>query len=345
MNKNKFVVLVLFIMLMLCSCSENEVPKTQDYSVPEFVPLTEIVDGRSDIYLITKVLDSNYWDVVEKGAKEAGEELGCNVYLSGTNNEMDWEIQGKLLDKCVSLGADAIILAPDDSIELAPKIEEIHSQNIPVILVDTAVNTEAYDICYMTDNLLAGNRAAEEMLNQLRSLGYSESEEITVGILAGSGTSQTINERLAGFYQYWTINAPNSWTIISDIKNCNGDVELGGELVESLMTDYPELKGLYGTNNGPTKAIAKTVSERKAGDMVIVGFDYSDEIKSLIESSDYHASTILQRQYYMSYKGVWSALDIIRGLGTDIKFEDTGVVTVNHNNLSDPDVKSLIENN
>ena len=347
MKKKYLAVLLIFLLLMTCSCSKKEEPKSEEQSqaIPEFTPLTEVVEGQKNIYLITKVLDSNYWEVVVKGAKEAGEEFGCNVYFSGTYNEMDWQNQEILLDKCVSLGADAIILAPDDSIELAPKIEEIHSLNIPIILVDTAANTDGYDICYMTDNLLAGNKAAEEMLNRFRSLGISESEEITVGILVGSSTSQTINERLAGFYQYWTQNAPESWSIISDIQNCNGDIQLGGELITSLLDDYPNLKGLFATNNGPTKAIAQIVNDHERKDIVLVGFDYSDEIKNLIESPDYHASTILQRQYFMSYKGVQSALELIKGSVMDVKFEDTGVVTVNHKNLSDPDVQSVIENN
>ena len=347
MKKRYLAVLLIFLLLMTCSCSKKEEQKSEEQSqvIPEFTPLTEVVEGQKNIYLITKVLDSNYWEVVVKGAKEAGEEFGCNVYFSGTYNEMDWQNQEILLDKCVSLGADAIILAPDDSIELAPKIEEIHSLNIPIILVDTAANTDGYDICYMTDNLLAGNKAAEEMLNRFRSLGISESEEITVGILVGSSTSQTINERLAGFYQYWTQNAPESWSIISDIQNCNGDIQLGGELITSLLDDYPNLKGLFATNNGPTKAIAQIVNDHERKDIVLVGFDYSDEIKNLIESPDYHASTILQRQYSMSYKGVQSALEMIKGSVMDVKFEDTGVVTVNHKNLSDPDVQSVIENN
>ncbi|MBO4592521.1 MAG: substrate-binding domain-containing protein [Eubacterium sp.] len=347
MKKTYLAVLLIFLLLMVCSCAKKEEQKSeeQEQQIPEFTPLNEVVEGQKDIYLITKVLDSNYWDVVVKGAKEAGEEFGCNVYFSGTYNEMDWSSQEMLLDKCVSRGADAIILAPDDSIELAPKIEDIHSQNIPIILIDTAANTDGYDICYMTDNLLAGNKAAEEMLNQFHSLGFSESEEITIGILVGSSTSQTINERLAGFYQYWIQNAPETWSIISDIQNSNGDNQLGGELIASLLDDYPNLRGLFATNNGPTKAIAKVVTDQKRQDVVLVGFDYSDEIKNLIESPDYRASTILQRQYFMSYNGVQSALELIKGFEMDVKFEDTGVVTVNHSNLLDPDVQSVIENN
>lgn len=78
---------------------------------------------------------------------------------------------------------------------------------------------------------------------------------------------------------------------------------------------------------------------------MVVGYDYSDEIKSLIESSDYKASTILQRQYYMSYEGVESALQLIDGAEIETKFTDTGVVVVNRDNLNDPKVQEVLENN
>ena len=112
--KKKFLLILICLMLaVLCACAQSDDEKSEEpkKEIPEFTPVTEVVEGRKDIYLITKVLDSNYWDVVVKGAAEAGEEFGCNVYYSGTYNEMDWQNQVMLLDKAVEQGADAVILA------------------------------------------------------------------------------------------------------------------------------------------------------------------------------------------------------------------------------------------
>lgn len=346
----KKIRLILFMVVMLFVCSScskkgEENNTQQNRTVPEFTPLTDVVEGRKNIYLIIKVLESNYWEVVVKGAAAAGKDMDCNVYYSGTYTEEDWKSQEMLLDKCVELGADAIILAPNDSMELAPKVDEIHEKHIPIVLVDTAINSDGFDVCYMTDNLLAGYKAAAEMIKQLKEAGCSEEEKLSVGIMVGTATSQTINERMAGFYQYWTENAPENWKIVSDIKNCNGNMELGKNLVASLLKDNPEIRGLYATNNTPTKAVAVTVSEQGRSDIVVVGFDYSDEIRSLIDDDSYHVSTILQHQFNMSYKGVASALSIINGDTIDTKFEDTGVIAVSRENLESPDVKSILENN
>lgn len=341
-----YILLILITLSCLTACSRGEAPiETGALPLKDFEPVTEIVEGRTDIYLIVKLVDSSYWQVMINGVKDAGDALGCNVYCGGTTNEIDWMGQRKLIGEALSRNADAIILAPDDSIELAPDIEKIHNAGIPIVLIDTAANTESYDICYMTDNLLAGQNAAREMLNQLHECGHTDDEELCVGIMAGMATSQTINERLAGFYKYWTENAPGSWTIASDIMNCNGNIDIGDELAEAFLKAHPDTYGLYGTNNGPTRVLCNIVRDKSRTDIVVVGFDFSDEMKELIESPDYHASTMLQRQYDMGSRAVGSVLSILEGEFPAIRFEDTGVVTVNRDTLTDPDVEELLKHN
>ena len=183
------------------------------------------------------------------------------------------------------------------------------------------------------------------MLDQLHNSGHSEGTELSVGIMVGQSASQTINERLAGFFEYWSDNAPKKWLISTDIMNCNGNIDLGERLAADFLEDHPNAAGLFGTNNGPTRALCRTVAEKERNDIIIVGFDFSDEIRSLIESPDYRASTMLQRQYDMSYKGVSTALEILRGRKPDIKFKDTGVITVNSSTMTDPDVTEVLEHN
>ena len=333
-------------MLSMTSCSAAEQEKTSvTAKIPNFVPLTKVNDGQSDVYLIVKVLDSNYWQVIIDGVKAAAEEAGVNVYYSGTYNETDYESQRKLIDKALEAKADGLILAPDDSAKLTDNIKCLYDKGIPVALVDTVINGDAFDVCYMTDNYQAGQAAAKEMLLRLEGMGHESLEELSVGIVVGSSASQTINERLAGFYQYWYENAPHKWTIIGDIKNCSGDVEYAAALCEDLIDDNDSLAGLFGTNNGPTRALCSTVTAKERHDIVIVGFDYSDEMKAQIDSDEYTASTILQRQYDMGYNALMSVRDMLDGKGAGAKFIDTGVITVNSDTMSDPEVIKTIERN
>ena len=342
----KGLCLILCCLLFgLSACAEEKMPLPDEERGIAFTPLTEIQEGRKNIYVIVKSLKSSYWDVVIEGAKAAGEDFDCNVWYSGTYSETDWKYQEKLLDECLEKNADAILLSPDDSVRLAPKIEDVYATDTPIILIDTIANTENYNICYMTDNLIAGQNAAKEMLSLLKEQNFQENDSVYIGIMVGSVTSQTINERLAGFFQYWTQNAPENWKIITDILSYDGNSGLAEDLAKQLLTEHPEINGVYGTNNGPTAGFAKTLKELNRTDISIVGFDYSDEIAELIASPEFHAATMLQKQFNMSYEGVHSALDLIDGQKMNIKFVDTGVVTVNLDTLNTPEVQDVLIHN
>ncbi|MCR5508232.1 MAG: substrate-binding domain-containing protein [Lachnospiraceae bacterium] len=346
-RKTAYILLICltFLCITLCPACSGKKDNNAPLPISHFEPLNEIKAGRKNVYLIIKVMDSSYWKVIVNGARDAGEVLDCNIYYGGTTIETDWEGQQVLINEALESKADAMIIAPDDSIELAADINRIHDLGKPVVLIDTAANTNSFDICYMTDNLLAGQQAAAEMLNQLKRTGHDTEAVLSVGIMVGSAKSQTINERLAGFYKYWTENAPEKWTIISDIMNCNGKVDLGFDLARDFLKQHPETAGLYGTNNGPTRAICGVVKEQSRTDLVVVGFDYSDEMKELIELPEYPASTMLQRQYDMGNLAVGSVMDLLNGDTPPLKFVDTGVVTVNTDTLSDPEVTEVLERN
>ncbi len=346
--KKTGIIIFLICMCVLCitACSGKSTA-TSDAPPPisPFEPLTEIKEDRSDVYLIVKVVDSSYWQGIINGVRDAGVARECNVYCGGTTIETDWPGQHNLIEEALLRGADAIILSPDDSVELVPDIERIHNAGIPIILIDTAANTESFDFCYMTDNLLAGQRAASEMIRQLLNTGHDRDSELSVGIMIGTAASQTINERLAGFYKYWTENAPRKWKILSDIMNCKGDMDYGHELAVDFLKNHPDVAGLYSTNNGPTKVVCSVIKEEFRPEIVIVGFDYSDEMKELIESPGYNASTMLQRQYDMGSRAVDMALQILNGTTPPIKFVDTGIVTVNRDTLSDPGIVEVLNRN
>jgi len=345
--KKLISVMLCCLFLCLCSCS-NEKTSSQLEDTErgqEFEPLTEIQDGRKNIYLIVKSLGNSYWDVVLEGAKAAGEDFDCNVYYGGTYSETDWEYQADLLDTCVKQNADAVLLSPDDSVRLAPKISEIYEKDIPMILIDTIANTDSYNLCYMTDNLIAGRNAAKEMIALLEKRDFEKDDAVNIGIMVGSVASQTINERLAGFFQFWTQNAPESWHIIPDIVSYDGNNGLIEDLANGMLEKHPEINGVYGTNNGPTAGFAKVLKEQGRTDICIVGFDYSNEIAELIASPDYSAATMLQKQFNMSYDGIQSALSLTEGEENKVKFVDTGVVTVTYETLSTPEVQEVILHN
>ncbi|MBQ9518432.1 MAG: substrate-binding domain-containing protein, partial [Firmicutes bacterium] len=199
------------------------------------------------------------------GATDAGNELDCNVYIGGCLVEGDWKTQDKLIEQALNeRKADAFVIAPASSSAQLDTIGDIYKSGKPVILVDTIINSEDYNTCYMTDNLQAGELAAKEMLSRLISSGLSEDESASIAIQIGSTSSQTIIDRLAGFNQYWAVNAPENWTVLDEVKLNNGNKDKAKQNGVDFLSDYPDLKGFFGCNNSSTVGFVSALKERAA---------------------------------------------------------------------------------
>lgn len=335
----------LLACIWLSGCENNTSDNEEVKITKDYIPMTDIVESRPDVYVIVKSMNSSYWDVVIQGTKQAGLDMDCNIYVEGSNLETEWKLQEEYIKLAMERGADAIILGPDNTVRLSDAVDMVHAAGIPIIIVDTIVNSQNYDVCYMTDNLLAGEAAAKEMLRLLHAKGYADEDKVTVAIELGAKASQTINERLAGFCQYWTKYAPAVWSLIDEIKCNDGDEEYAVTVSTEVLKEHPDICGVFGTDNASTMGFSSALMETDMDDVILVGFDYSPEAAALIEENKVDVAIVLQRQYDMGYLGVKSALELINGGENSLKFIDTGVAVLNRDNFDTKEIQDIISNN
>lgn len=317
-----------------CQNSENE-QSAADNGLGEYIPfeaVNETVSGRDDVYAVLKVVKSQYWQDIIDGMTQAANEKGFNLYVGGCVVESDYDVQAQMMEEAKKRGAEAIILSPANSNELVEPVKRIHDSDIPVILVDTILNGDDYDTCFMTDNLQAGAMEAEEVIRLMRENGVMDYEDAQIAIQIASESSQTIIDRIAGFNQYWSVYAPPTWELIDDIKVNDGDAKKAKQNCLDFIEEYPNLKAVVGCNNSSTVGFAVGLKESGRTDIVLGGFDFADETAELIKSEDWKAATVVQRQYNMGYDGALTAFELINGASSDYKFSDTGVLIVNSEN-------------
>ena len=343
MNRKQFLSLSLAALLsagLMAGCSSSSTASTaQSAAGSDAAP----AEGEKTIYVIVKVLGNQYWSVLQAGAEQAGRDLGCNVVVVGTALESDIEGQLTLLQNAVSAQADGIVIAPLDSVSLNAPVTEAYNSGTPIVLVDTLISSENYSAALMTNNVEAGKTAAEEMLRRFHERGLSEDEPAQVAIQIGSTGSQTITDRVNGFTEYWNANAPAAWTILSDdIKVNDGDISKAVGFCQDYLTTYPDIKGMFGPNNGSTVGFVTGLTEANRTDVTMVGFDFSAEIETMIRSGEFDVASVVQRQYYMGYDGVKTALELAEGGSISEKTIDTGVILVDAANVDDEDVQSII---
>jgi len=303
---------------------------------------TAQAEAQKTIYVLVKVLGNQYWSIVEAGAKQAGEDLGCNVVIIGTAAESEIEKQVSQLQDAVSAQADGIVIAPLDRKAMINPIAEQFQSGIPMILIDSSVDSEDYSAAFLTNNIEAGKLAASTMLDMLKANGVDENKEGVIAVTIGSAGSQAIIDRDVGFKEYWDENAPAAWKVLWDeVKVNDGDVGKATGFGQDFITTYPNLIALFAPNNGSTVGFVKALEESGRTDIAMVGFDFSAEMEAIVRNPEYNVSTILQRQYFMGYDGVAKALELANGGTVDEKVIDTGVMVVNGANVDSDEVKAV----
>lgn len=333
MKKILALILIAVMALGLVACGAKETTDVPKADVPE----------QKTVYFLTKILGNQYWSVVEQGAKDAAKELGINLVVTGLANEAEIEKQVQQLQDAVSAKAAAIVVGPTDSTAMANPVSDAFKSGIPIVIVDTMINTDDYNVAYMTNNVVAGQMAAEKMIEELKASGVKEDEKAQIAIQIGSSGSQTIIDRLKGFNEYWEANAPKAWEVLNnDVKVNDGDISKAVGFAQDFITTYPDLKGVFGPNNGSTVGFVIGLKESGRKDLVMVGFDFSNEIEQMIREGEYQVVTVVQKQYLMGYEGVKAAIELSEGKTPAEKLIDTGVLVVDKNNIDNDDVKLII---
>ena len=328
-----------FLLLGGCSGEAQESSaQTEDVSAVVDYSCISHPESEKKIYVILKNYSGDYWEKVKDGVAQAAEEMDAAVYMGGIDNETDIDGQIELIDQAVEAGAAGILLAPANSNSLMESCEKVSDADIPLVLIDSSINSSDFDACYMTDSMDAGKMAAEAMLDMLKKTGNSTEEPLEVGILLSSDTSQAMVNRVSGFLEYWANYAPEDWEINEDIRINGGDVKRAQEDATKLLKENESIRGFFGCNNTSTVGIANALLKQERTDVVMVGFDLAEETRELLENPAYNGVTLLQKQDQMGYQGMLALDALMRGEASGQRYFDTGVVLIDADYLRENDV-------
>ena len=334
--------LVLGMCAFVAGCGDSQSAKPQGQvtekimqspSKQAIAPLNEIKEGRKNVYAILKVIKGSYWGEVVKGLKEGGDAANVNVYMGGVLKDGNWEMQRDMIKELQGKKVDAVILGVADSTNMTAVAKELRAKKIPVILVDTGLNSKDYDAAFMTNNVEAGAKAAEKMLAMLKQNGVKENEEIVVKLHVSNLASRTISERLESAASYWKDHAPKSWKLGSEYLVNYGDKDRAKKLAEDILKKDKKVRGILSLNNSTTGATVDALMTNNRKDVVVVGFDMNPFTAKGIENPDYKVATILQNQHKMGEEAVKAALAAAEGKQAAVKDVDTGITVVDDKNF------------
>jgi ribose transport system substrate-binding protein len=222
-----------------------------------------------EIVLVTKALDSEWWQRVKAGASEAASaEAGVVLHVVAPEREVNIDQQVAILEDQITKRVSAIAVAPTGASEIVPVLEKAKAAGIPVVVFDTDVNW-AGKLSYVgSDNKRAGQIAGDYIA---KSLGGKGKVAVIRGILGVA----THEDRLAGF-RGAIAKEPGIECVA--VQPANSERALGMSVMENLLTTYPDLKAVFATNDQMALGAVEAIAARNlTGRVLVVGMDGTSE--------------------------------------------------------------------
>jgi ribose transport system substrate-binding protein len=291
------------------------------------VSLANAADKPKTFALVPKSISVPFYADVEKGCKEEAQKLGVKIMYTGPDTADEAE-QVKVLRDVVSRGVSGLAVAPMNADSVIGVIADARKKGIPVITFDSD-SPNSQRICYVgTDNLEAGKEAGKAFKKLLPKGKYA--------VLTGGLAAANLNERIKGFKEI--VNGSDYTEVQGSPFPCEDDAVRGVQIVQDIMTRYPNLDGIFFSGGWPLfgapeafiKAVAKRAADIKADKFVLVAFDTLPEELKLLKDG-YCSALIGQRPYAMGVK----SMDVLNDIANGGKGENvnTGVDVVERSNV------------
>jgi ribose transport system substrate-binding protein len=120
-----------------------------------------------------------------------------------------------------------------------------------------------------------------------------------------------------------------------------GDHLKSTDLAKTMLQGHPNIKGMFGANEGSAIGVVNAVKElKKQGKVVVIGYDAGKQQKDAVRNG-LMAGAISQDPVGIGYKCVEAAVKAIKGASVP-KSIDTGYKWYDKTNIDSADLKPLL---
>jgi ribose transport system substrate-binding protein len=285
------------------------------------------------VALISKGFQHQFWQAVKTGAEQAAEEFDVEITFEGPDTEADVDQQIQMLQTALDKSPAAIGFAALDSQAAGPLLQQATDASIPVIAFDSGVDSDIPLTTAATDNLAAAGEAAKHMAEAVGHAGK-------VALVVHDQTSVTGQQRRDGFVTYMEENEPD--IEIVDIQYGGGDQAKSADLAKAIISAHPDLKGIYGSNEGSAIGVVQAVKELgiEPTALTVVGFDSGKAQMDAIRDG-LMVGAITQNPVGIGYETVKAAVEAINGEDLPETI-DTGYYWYDASNIDDEEIQAVL---
>lgn len=285
------------------------------------------------IAVIPKGTTHDFWKTIHAGAAKAAHELGVEAIWVGPEKEDDRSQQIQVVQNFISLGTDAIVLAPLDEVALARPVEDAVRRDIPVVIIDSGLQSDAHSSFVATDNKQGGRLGARRLGEVMDGQGKA----MMLRYMEGSASTQN---REQGFLEEMAEKYPEIELVSTD-QHGGATKESAFQVAQNLLNRFPEIDGIFCPNESSAFGMLRALqTSGKAGQVKFVGFDTSEALIEGVRNGEIDG-VVAQDPFDMGYLGVKTAVKVIHG-ETVAKRIATRLTVITTDNIDDPSVQELI---
>ncbi len=292
------------------------------------------------IAVIPKGTTHEFWKCIHAGAIKAQRELqaqGTKVEIiwKGPLREDDRDQQIQVVENFMTRRVSGIVLAPLDSRALVKPVANAVASGIPVVIMDSDLNSDKHVSFVATDNYKGGVLGAERLASLLGGKG----NVILLRYAVGSASTEA---RENGFLDTIKSKYPNI-KIISADQYAGATRETAYQASQNLLNRHGRnVNGIFCVNENSAVGMAKALRDlgKAGGQVKMVGFDAGSQSVQDLKNGDVQG-LVVQNPVRMSYLGVMTLMQHLRGEAVEKRI-DTGVTVVTPENMEQPEIKELI---
>ena len=310
--------------------------KTTAWSLAAALALATTLAGNAGaqqqqyIPLISKGFQHQFWQAVKTGAEQAGKDYNVRITFEGPETEAMVDKQIDMLSSALAKHPAAIGFAALDSKAAIPLLKKAQAAGIPIVAFDSGVDSDIPTTTATTDNKAAAGLAADKMAQLIGDAGE-------VALVVHDQTSRTGVDRRDGFVDRMKSAHPN--VKIVSVQYGGGDHLKSTEIAKSMLQAYPNLKGIFGSNEGSAAGVVNAVRETHHK-VVVIGYDSGKQQKDAIRDG-IEAGAITQNPVGIGYKTVEAAVRALKGEKLP-KVIDTGFYWYDKTNIDDPKIAAVL---
>ena len=329
-RKFSLVLVILVALTLLTACVPAAPAPAAQPAAKEPAAQAPAPGSKGEIVFIPKSTSATFYLFLVKGAQDKAKELGYTIDYQGPATEADIAAQVDLVRNITKKKPAGILLAALDSKALIPAIEEATKAGVPVVMVDSGVDSDIPVASILTDQVKGGQMAGEQMAKLLGGKGLVADHGIQAGSVS-AGRSQGFQEaaKKGGLTTLET-----QWTNADSAKSMN--------ISSDELTAHPDLAGIFNACAASVGDAQAVKAKGQAGKVKIVAFDPSPEVLPLFDDGTISA-LIAQDPYQMGYQGV-AALDaFLNGKPIANKNVQLAPVLITPENVKSPEVQALLQ--